>query len=434
MPRTKSIVIKLDVIPCISDAKHLDDQLAQIKNQVSEQTQKNIHISSIIFTLLWESGDAHKFIKPLQKLFLDLEVAHTDKKFLLICNSWFEPFDLHQKLSSIDKILYLDFFALLVYYKLIVLDGSPIAESWNALNKKILFLTRKPYRINRIRLLYKLLQTELKEVLNWSFIVQEKDRAACRCYLPDLSDAEFDWLMTQQRKVDVGFSHTGISRIPETGIPYPSEIYGSALFQIISETDFDRPFMHPRITEKIWLSIVNHRPFIVAGEFCTLDALESMGFCSFRNFLAIPNYDNPNQENFLHYGPLSSKKGLVVTTQQCHEWSIFYKAIKSSAWPEICDFVDMDALPSEILEEINTVYTPPIGDLNDMRLDAIVQNALFWNTNITDYQAEISEMTQHNHNQFLSLGKSNHSLLQRFLEKHQIDCDADEITEALGLT
>jgi hypothetical protein len=45
------------------------------------------------------------------------------------------------------------------------------------------------------------------------------------------------------------------------------------------------------VTEKTWLSIINRRPFIMAGDIGTLKKLKQMGFRTFEQYLKTPNYD-----------------------------------------------------------------------------------------------------------------------------------------------
>jgi len=425
MANHKSILIRIDSIAYGS----ADDLVAKLTQKIRKKVAADPCVETILFRMSEESGDSAVFLPWLQKLLFAVRSHHPGIKFFLICDSWFRPQLLHEKLSGICEILYLDWFLLSVYYRLIMNNESPVVSHWNPKSHSILFLAGRAQKINRIRLLYKLLKTDVSNCLNFSFLVKQGHKQQCRSLLPDLSDNEFEWLMAHERQVDeFGASWNHTCPTPP-GIAYQEKIYSSALFQIIAETDFDRPFIYPWITEKTWLSIINHRPFIIAGEYHTCDRLESMGFQTFRDFLAIPNYDNPDEPNFLRYGSLSTTQGSIMTSTQIEDWQNFYSIKRESSWPLTCKFEHIDTLPGEAAKTLLATYQIPIEGVDDLRLDAIVQNTLFWRTNIGKYQNQISEATNHNHTRFLSLGEQNCLRLQNFLVNNQIDCALCELMQ-----
>jgi hypothetical protein len=393
------------------------DTLDQIRT-ATENTQ----IRSLILTLCWEHGFDKSFLANIENLLQEIKTQFPHVEIFMILNSWFRPVLSAQfaKNKNIKEVLYLDFFMLRVWYYLAIKLISSIAPSWKSSNEKILFLTGKPSRIHRIRLLYKILQTDLRHILEWSFTIPDEiELQDCRKLLEDISDNEFSDLINKQKSPDG-------NKIIGTGIPYDDNLYDSSLFQIISETNFDRSYFDtPWITEKTWLSIINRRPFIVAGNFYTLDCLENMGFNTFREFLLVPNYDNPDLAEFLEYGSLAKRCGTTVTQLQKKQWKIFYSEMKDPAWPEDLSFDDANNSSEATLIDLMQHYVPPIESISDIRLDAIVENALFWKENLRQYQVEIARQVEENHLKLMSLAGENFTNLNRFVKKHEICFDID---------
>jgi len=395
------------------------DTLDQIR-----MTTENTQIRFLILTLCSEHGFDKSFLANIEKLLQEIKIQSPYVEIFMIMNSWFRPVlsDQFAKNKNIKEVLYLDFFMIRVWYYLAIKQISSIAPSWKTSNKKILFLTGQPSRSHRIRLLYKILQTALSDSLEWSLTIPDKIKfQECRKLLDDISDDEFSDLVNKQKSPD------GNKIIGGGGIPYyGDDLYDTALFQIISETDFDRLYFDtPWITEKTWLPIINRRPFIIAGDFYTLDHLEDMGFNTFREFLPVSNYDNPDRAEFLEYGSSAKRRGPIVTQTQKKQWKIFYSEMKDPDWPEDLSFDDASNSSEETLTDLMQHYVPPIELISDIRLDAIVENALFWKENLKQYHVEIARQVEENHLRFMCLAEENFTNLIRFVEKHNICFDID---------
>ena len=246
----------------------------------------------VVLTLLWEAYA----IKIWQKNFINLinliKQLHPTTKILLIINSWYQSLVNFINKSLVDEIVFVDFFLLMTYYRLIVNKESAIASNWNVDSNKFLFLTGKPYKIHRIRLLHKLKQHNLLSHATWSLFVNNDNLYQwSRKFLKELSDEEYDlFLATHNNNPDMISLLTNKFGCHYGGIPYQLELYKNSLFQIISETYFTNST--PWITEKTWLSIINRRPFLIASSKGTLKKLKKMGFRTFENYTKIHYYDN----------------------------------------------------------------------------------------------------------------------------------------------
>jgi hypothetical protein len=369
----------------------------------------------LIITIVWESSDI--YWKPQFQKFIDA-LSNKFEKILLILNNFYKPFDM--QFNHATEILYVDFFLYKVYDLLYTKKLSNVAHQWDPLEKNILFMTGKPYKINRTRLLYKLLNSPVAKYLSWSFFVDSSEESSVRNYLDDLTFQEQTaFLSTRQQIVDkYGGTQEGAD-----GEKFDVKIYSDSLFQIISETDFDRPFSNAWITEKTWLSVANRRPFIIAGEFTTLTVLKQMGICTFENYMDIPNYDDPSKENFLCYAPYSGKTGFFECLQSQTAWKNFYQQVKDKSWPDHIELDQVTQLPLTIQQEIKNTYQKQIASWGEIRLDAIVANAVSFHNNIPKYVNNIAQDVEHNHQKFLDLAQHNQHKLEQFCQRHNLILD-----------
>jgi hypothetical protein len=201
-------------------------------------------------------------------------------------------FDLvyQERIAEIPEARFVCFFALRVWYETEVLKLNQINTSWNPNTNMFLFLTGKPNRINRAFLLKKLLEASLEKNCLWSLFVNQDTYKHTQQIL-SLSNIEFDNFLKKTLaspdniKVLSSYKSTHYG-----GFPYDHTMYQKTSFRIISETQFTQN--EPWITEKTWLTILNHHPFIMAGNTTILNRLESMGFCTFTEYLKISDYSN----------------------------------------------------------------------------------------------------------------------------------------------
>jgi hypothetical protein len=278
----------------MSDAKFFIESIWFDSNfeENNDQLVADIINSSgpVVLFLLWEAfNPANGWGKRLNSLTTKIKLKNPDRPVILIINSWYQPYSELKQIKSIDDIVYLDFFLLLVYHRLVVCKESELATTWNPDTKKFLFLTGKPSKIQRIRLLYKFAKNQLLSDAVWSLFYQDTGFKESREFVPELTDVEYKKFF-----FDHCCNPDGIDIIENTGslhysgIPYNSIIYRNCDFQVISETNYSEGEW---INEKTWLSIINRRPFIIAGDTGTLKKLNDMGFRTFEKYLKISDYD-----------------------------------------------------------------------------------------------------------------------------------------------
>ena len=421
MIKGKSYHAKMDSLPCELSAREQIDMMEQKLCEI-QLALRNHSVQNLVVTVGYEHGTDKIWPDTLEKFFCRVSSQYPDLDIVLIANYWVKDFvgSRFEINPYLKDVIYLDVYLLRTWYLLMCKQKSPICRSWNPLSTKILFLTGRPYRIHRIRLLHKLLNTDLEKDLVWSFDVPARWEKLCRPLLSDLTDDEFSALLRKQQFPD------GNAVIDSIGIPYKSELYDQALFQLISETHFDRCYEAvPFVTEKTWLSIFNRRPFIMAGELFTLRYLQQRGFQTFQEFLPIPNYDNPDQADFLQYGPLANTTGSMISQFQRSEWPAFYDAMRGPDWPHDLALDDLHTAPAAVKAELMANYRVPIQDFGELRLDAIIQNVMAWHSSIKDRASEIELMVEHNHDLVMALGQENFQRYSEFCAKHNIEFSID---------
>lgn len=405
------MIFKKHFLCKIDDIQHPDDDFITVKKIVN-----NIHDTlltypnhCVVLSILWEAYSTENWQKNFIKLVNLIKEQHPAIKILLIINSWYRgQVDFINK-SLVSEVVFVDFFLLMTYYRLILNNESLIATNWNYGNTKFLFLTGKPYKIHRIRLLYKFKQHKLLSHATWSLFINHELHRRSREFLKELTDKEYNlFLLTHAKNPD------NISMIMNTngchygGIPYKSDLYQNSLFQVISETYFKNSV--PWITEKTWLAIINRRPFLMASSKGTLEKLKKMGFKTFENYTKIQYDDIENSEqrldaivintdhwinnihnyidnvekdvehNFqrlLELAQINSKKLLKLIDKHALEckiediirliddiahnaeqekWHNWYNRIRDSSWPDCFTEDDFVNLPQWIQQECVEVF------------------------------------------------------------------------------
>ena len=224
-------------------------------------------------------------IKYLVKQFNEHKI-----KLTIFVNSYFHFWEDELKKLNCD-VVYLDYFLWRVYNEVMVKKLNSVNPQWNWAANKFLFLTGKPNKPNRVRLLWKLYNNNLLDYSVWSLFVNIHNQQSTRELLPELTDKEFEQFVEQ-----LNFNPDGIEVIQKPhmdlhygGIPYNHELFQHTKFRVISETG--TPLFRPWITEKTWITILNNHPFILAGDLGICQRLQDMGFKTFNNYLKVPDYD-----------------------------------------------------------------------------------------------------------------------------------------------
>jgi hypothetical protein len=364
---------------------------------------------NLVICHLWEGTATVTWKKHFETLVAELKNNLPDLKIIQIANSWYRDQD--SKLTTADAIYYLDFFLMRVFHNIMIQKVCDPAVTWDSKAEKFLFLTGKPFKFNRVRLLYKLVNAGLVGHAVWSFncrTLQEIQKSSV--YIEEMTNQEFaDFVKTYTNFPDKYFS--------STGTPFETRLYESKLFKLVSETEFNRNSSCPWITEKTWLAIVNRLPFIMAGEHKTLQRLNQMGFKTFQDYLTIPNYDNPDDVGYLQY----TTQEFLQTHKDKQQWNEFYQEFKGPDWPEALEFSQINTLPQNWQDEIAQSYQPGVQSDSELRADAIVQNVEFWLDNIAQYEKQICTDIETNYNRFIELGEKNLLAVHNIKELHGLE-------------
>lgn len=384
----------------------LDDTYCDL---IKRLNQKQV----LIISHVWEAIDPEQWKSYVEVLISRIKDKIPNLKVVQIANSWYK--NQNAELINSDATYYVDFFLLRVFYLVIVKGISIPASNWNSNAKQFLFLTGKPNKINRVGLLHRLIKQGLENHMVWSLKPDFSDINSSSKYISEeLSTEEFIEFVNKYASFpDKYFSLTGI--------PFETHIYTNKIFKLVSESDFDRRWGSPWITEKIWLAIVNRLPFIVAGEVKTTAVLQGLGLETFNDFLLIPNYDDPDSSNFLHYRKDYNQGDFILTHDDVEDWKEFYTSFKGMDWPDFIEFHDVKNMPVEWQEEISKSYYPAIHSWTELRLNAIIQNAKFWVDHIEQYCTQIQHSVENNYNRFVELGEENLKLIQNLIEKEGLN-------------
>ena len=308
------------------------------------------------------------------------------------------PSDLLDEISH--RLYLLDLDLLFLDLHLNVSRTSIPNTAWQANTGRFLFPTGKPDRPNRIRLLYKFWQAGLLEHCDWSLFVDHSTRHRAHAFLPELGAQEFErFVQAHARNLDgVAVMNDTANSNHSHGYPFDGSLYGRCSFRVISETQM---LDQPVVTEKTWITMANHMPFIMSGYAHNLRYLHQIGYRTFERYLPCADYDTiEDQEDRLdavvenarfwqqnihgqraeisqdirynhdllssqvqyHCGlarmlardlgePDRSIYSLVPLSLEHHRWAQFYHGIKDSTWPDCMLEEDFHALPLVIQDE-----------------------------------------------------------------------------------
>lgn len=228
--------------------------------------------------------------------FIDcLQSQRPGVRIFLLLNSWWRHFSHLVAKLPVEDVLYIDYFLYRTYREVVEFKQCAAAYRWPCDQKKFLFLTGVAGKIHRIRLLAKLVDQGLIDHCQWSLRVLMNDsitRAGIHRCVPEMTVAELDnFLVQYQREPDDICANSDTHRYGGYGgLPYDVTLYTKTVFSVVSESKFEHT-NYPWITEKTWKPILNHHPFIMAGDTNTLCQLHRMGFVTFEKFLPVTDYD-----------------------------------------------------------------------------------------------------------------------------------------------
>lgn len=343
-------------------------ELYNIEDAVARLLYDSEHKSNLTVFLdhTWEGilsdVTATQRIYKLSVFVAQLQELRPGVKIFLLFNTWWKH--LHQEIVQLNvvDVFYIDYFLYRTYREVIEFKQCASAYRWAQLEKKFLFLTGVSTRLNRIRLLSKLVDQNLIDHCQWSLRVPDNDsvtRARIHQCVPEMPMEQLDqFLSTYQRSPDNIYANSqGHRNGGYGGLPYDVTLYTKTAFSLISESRFDY-VARPWITEKTWKPILNNHPFIMAGDTNTLCELHRKGFVTFEQFLPVKNYDTINN--------------------------------------------------------------------SEERLDAIVTNVKFWVEHIAEQAIEINRCVVHNRKLLDNLYLVNFDNIKSFINQHQLQLKPDD--------
>jgi hypothetical protein len=248
-----------------------------------------------ILTCLWEVP-YYRMCKDWRQGYKNLVQTAKKKlqgKIFIIFDSWYQPYYQDLLDPSVDDILFVDFFATRIYNEVVVKQLCEFKKEFQ-LKNKFLFLTGKPFKLNRTRLLYKLQQKNLLKNNIWSFYPIDDERNLGHSTVPETTVEEYKNFVEQckQQPDSVKFVSSGGSW-HFNPVPYDIELYNNTDFSIVPESAFNNTHIldNAIVTEKTWIPILNYHAFIIAGIPTSLNKLKAMGFKTFEEYLPI-KYDS----------------------------------------------------------------------------------------------------------------------------------------------
>lgn len=277
--------------PYVFDLNFVDPPSNSVlEKMVNDLNQVPEDCKIIMICYEWVSADdvIDIMIKIVQKI---------DKKIIWLLNDSFYSDMQKERMKQIDQnLVFIEFDLLFLHFEIDLYKTSLPNDHWNSSANNFLFLTGKPDRLNRIRLLYKFYKKQLLSNCTWSFFLNAEQNKSCRKFLKELSDQEYiDFITGHQRNPDkISVAFVPGKSCHYDGYPFNTKLFLTSSFRVIAET----MMIHPIISEKTWVTIINRMPFIMAGYPGTLDILKNNGFRTFEKYLPVDGYDSIQDDEY----------------------------------------------------------------------------------------------------------------------------------------
>lgn len=369
---------------------------------VDQLVEKISQVPNDAAIILW----ADEWVTPDRVMYTIDKVGNHRQRVHWLFNDSYYPQHVKTLFNSTGiDIYWLEMGLLVLDFELSIFKTSVLNSSWNPNAEKFLFLTGKPNRVNRIRLLHKFYSQGLLEKSVWSFFMDDLLFKECRGLLPELSDYDYQEFVTKNinNPDDANVIYNSAGNCHYDGYPFDASMYSKVAFRVISET---RIGGQPINTEKTWVTIANKLPFMISGYRGNLELLRQQGFRTFENYLAVKNYDwidddesrlnaiVVNTEHWLKniksqkneiaqdieynhtlllekihktrkiFNEIYCKLGpvpfdifriLPIPLQRAN-WINFYYGVKDSTWPNCWSHRDFYQLPKHIKDELTQIY------------------------------------------------------------------------------
>lgn len=323
--------------------------------------------------------------------------------------SHFQRFHEQELRAIVDSVLFTVADFVRPYYRLFRNSECQVSTRWRHDAEKFLFLTGKPNKDHRIGLLYQLDRKGLLDRCTWSLHVhdiniEQSIKILQRLNCPDPTQ----WIACHLQNPDKVriIVQPASNAFHYTGIPFDTNLYEDAKFQLISESQYSNA-TPPWASEKTGLALANKNPFIVASAPGTLKALNDLGFVTFDKFCLHKDYDleiddkirmtqivenveywlknitdhqheinhavNLNFERFIELGQTELLEAAAICRELdigCDpseilpifdalthaDWRNWYQRVRDPSWPDCDREEDFDKLPARIRQECIEVF------------------------------------------------------------------------------
>lgn len=299
--------LNLDIIANFNDANasglvHLNNLINDLDNFVPIKDTQGLAI--LLIREKYINKDLINIILP--KIYQLLEQrAITD--FKIVTNSW--QYD-DNIFNQFNNLVFCHSFLLRTFEK--IGQRGHYINQWNRNANRVLFLTGKPYKYQRIGLAFKFyIKPALHSSMDWSFFADTSKLEEYKTWILDqYTEQEYsDFINTFQRNLDPDTNPYYQESMNFYGYDYNLNLFNNTSLSVISETEFDvieylditstgdkvNPYCI--ISEKTWKTILNRHPFIMAGRVDIIPKLKSLGFRTFENYFKIPEYYSINDIN-----------------------------------------------------------------------------------------------------------------------------------------
>jgi hypothetical protein len=238
--------------------------------------------NKIFLTALWEA-----YIPDQEFIKIDRFAHYNKLSVTWVINNWGQH--CQGWVDFKNDVIFFDFFLWRVYNEIFIKKKNLVNSKWNSNAKKYLFLTGKPDKPQRIKLLHLLYSHNMLNNCVYSFFINNGMDEQSRHLLSDLSDQDYQQFIDTHKKNPDNIIINEQTGAPPGGIPYNHMLYTDSKFRIISETYMTKNL--PWITEKTWITIANKVPFIIAGDYNSCEYLNRLGFNTFDNLFETRSYD-----------------------------------------------------------------------------------------------------------------------------------------------
>lgn len=258
--------------------------------------------------------------------------------------------------SALNNVIYIDYHKLRLRYAR-QLKEQQFSNSWNCHANQWLLLTGKTIKAHRTRLIWKLEQADLLKNCHWSFWVWENRFHYLFEHFPELSSDEILSFVERNTRLPDDLAVRS-DMVVSSGTKWAPHLYNNKLFNVVSETSFEKNNNDMIISEKTWKAIANSLPFIMVAPPGTCGRLRDQGYHTFEEFCKHPMYDSEQDserrldmivENIEHWTHTLDQHADRIMQQVSHNRTLFWSQVDKEIvkisqidlqhdWFEIVDF------------------------------------------------------------------------------------------------